>query len=368
MPAGPCSPDAHCPLCWAPEAPQLSSPHPPAPPACHILSTPSLRTGCAPSQASVWPPVIPSGHPSRWPTWRPTGWRRLSYLPALPLPPHSSLECPQHCLPSDRGPSQGQLLQHLLLSLRGQNGDPSLLPSLLFPHPDPFCVEGLDLIPALHLQSSPLPSCQPGPSPALTSHLAKLHPPSPCLRPHPARPHPILPGSAPPVLALQSSLGVRGHCSSLGQVSAGPFHPAPEPSTEGCPQPTLALLDSSPAPLALNWAPQTVSLQCSPPAMHTGGRPPEATAATLSWVPRWCGSGSGPKKRSERWDGVPPAALGRLGLGGRGPRGHQGAAAARLSAVQVWGRASSRPRRARKPPCRPRPSHPRLRASSLSPL
>ncbi|TEA37881.1 hypothetical protein DBR06_SOUSAS1410120, partial [Sousa chinensis] len=45
-------------------------------------------------------------------------------------------------------------------------------------------------------------------------------------------------------------------------------------------------------------------LQCSPPAMRTGGRPPETTAATLSWIPRWCGSGSGPKKRSERWDGV----------------------------------------------------------------
>ncbi|KAJ8778066.1 hypothetical protein J1605_013926 [Eschrichtius robustus] len=181
----------------------------------------------------------------------------------------------------------------------GGNGDPPLLPSFLSPHPDPFCIEGLDLIPALHLLSSPFPSCQPGPSPALTSPLAKLRLASPCLRPHPTRPRPIPPGSAPPVLALQSSLGVRGPCSSLGQVSVGPFHPpAPEPSTEGCPQPTVAPLDSSPAPLALNWAPQTVSLQC-PPATHTGGRPPETTAATLSRVPRSCGSGSGPKKRMQ---------------------------------------------------------------------
>lgn len=74
------------PLCWAP-IPVPSS---------MSLSTPALRARSTPSQASACPVVSLAGHPSHQPTQLPTHWRRLSSLSARPLPPHSSLGCPQH--------------------------------------------------------------------------------------------------------------------------------------------------------------------------------------------------------------------------------------------------------------------------------
>lgn len=84
-PAGPCSPDAHCPLCWVPEAPQLSSPHPPHPSTPYLVHTlpqdwlrPKPSFCLAPSD-SFWAP-LPLAHlaPNRL---------EKAQLPSRPAPP-----------------------------------------------------------------------------------------------------------------------------------------------------------------------------------------------------------------------------------------------------------------------------------------
>ena len=109
--------------------------------------------------------------------------------------------------------------------------------------------------------------------PALSSALSRSSPcPGPTVEPECPR----------PLLRLEGCLW--GRLSLL----------APRPSTEGYPQPTLAPLYFSPAPLAPNWASRTVTFRDHPasPATHTGNSPRDhdghtAPGPTVVWLRAW---------------------------------------------------------------------------------
>lgn len=136
--SGPCSSDARCPCAGLlrPLA-ELSHPFPPSmPPPVH-----TLPQDHRPTPASLWPAVTPGEHPPHWSTWCPTGWRRTSFPPALPLPLQAaqvSTAWPLTRMVSQQSPTTACLL----LSLHAKSGTPSLLPYLLSPS-DPVCIEGL---------------------------------------------------------------------------------------------------------------------------------------------------------------------------------------------------------------------------------
>ena len=178
----------------------------------------------------------------------------------------------------------------LLLSLRAKSGTPSLLPYLLSPLPTPCASRASDPSQVPAVQSFPeLPaSLQTRPYPHVPSSQAPYGPALSPPPPHPSRlsspcPGPTVEPECPrPLLRLEGCLW--GRLSLL----------APRPSTEGYPQPTLAPLYFSPAPLAPNWASRTVTFRDHPasPATHTGNSPRDhdghtAPGPTVVWLRAW---------------------------------------------------------------------------------